>query len=98
MKVLQKPFIRKKDANKFGAMYGNGVVYVSDGDRLSELPYHNFDIESLDPGPVSYWLPDGVAVAVGFDADKARAVSALTQIIKQIRSTPKRKFNPLSPV
>jgi hypothetical protein len=99
MTNFQRPFIREKDRNKFATLYGNGVVYVSDGERLSELPHHNFDIVSLDPiGYVAYWLTDGVAVAVGSCTDKAHAISALTQIIRQIQSTPKRKFNPVSPV
>lgn len=62
MTSLQRPCIRKKDIKKFERLYGNGVAYISDGGRLSELP----DIASLYvTAGVNYWLTDGVAVGLG---------------------------------
>ena len=59
-------------------LYGNGVVYVSDGEMVAELPGHNFDIESLEvPQGIEFWFTDGAVVSLGSDTDQARAVLAL---------------------
>ena len=88
----------KKDMSDWERLYGNGVVYVSDGKMVSEFPAHNFDIESLeDRTGCDFWITGEVVVAVGAGCtSKKQVASALKKIAERIEKTPKKKFNPLS--
>jgi len=88
----------KKNMSDLGRLYGNGVVYVSDGKMVSEFPAHNFDIESLESNTgIDFVIWGEVVVAVGAACtSKKRVASALKKIAERIEKTPKNKFNPLS--
>ena len=83
MKLLRNPEL----------IYGNGVVYVSDGFVVAEFPGHNFDIANLVPARGEFFIQEEVVVALGVDSNRARAILALKQIIKKIRMTSKKGFN-----
>ena len=88
----------KKNMSDLERLYGNGVVYVSDGKMVSEFPGHNFDIESLENRTgIDFLITGEVVVAVGAGCtSKKRVASALKKIAERIEKTSKKKFNPLS--
>ena len=88
----------KKSMSDLERLYGNGVVYLSDGKMVSEFPAHNFDIESLESHTgIDFLITGEVVVAVGAGCtSKKRVASALKKIAERIEKTSKKKFNPLS--
>ena len=66
--------------------YGNGTVYISQGDRVREFDEYNFDVESLRAKAWGeYWVTEDVIVALGSEVSKKKALKALRNVIKRIK-------------
>jgi hypothetical protein len=72
--------------------YGNGVEYLAKADRVYSFPEYNFDIENLRVGAHGdYWITDEIAVCLGADVPRKRAVRLLRAVLKKIRAEIKKK-------
>ena len=66
---------------------GNGIVYVTDRNRVRAFEEYNFNVESLRPkSHGEYWVTDEVIVALGCDVSRKRALKALRHVVQRIES------------
>ena len=78
----------EKNMSDLERLYGNGVVYVSDGKMVSEFSWHNFDIESLENYTgIDFFITGEVVVAVGAGCTSKKRV-AFTYLMTAIGCQP----------
>jgi hypothetical protein len=76
-------------------IYGNGGVYVTDGEFVAEFSGFNYCIDTLKRRTRKDYLMMNEVVAIfGVEVKRARAIAALKRIIEKLEITPDEKFNP----
>jgi hypothetical protein len=66
--------------------YGNGIVYITDQNRVERFAKHNFEVTSIKHTKDDLWITSGVVVALGCTCDPQSAIDALGSVIARIRS------------
>jgi hypothetical protein len=79
----------EKGMKNLEEIYGNGGVYVTDGEFVAEFSGFNYCIETLKRE-----IMNEVVAIFGVEVKRARAIAALKRIIEVLEITPDEKFNP----
>jgi hypothetical protein len=65
--------------------YGNGTVFVTDGDRsVQRLKEYNFQITAKRNDGDEYWNTHGVIVAIGPDCDLQDAAKEIRAVLSRL--------------
>jgi hypothetical protein len=84
----------EKGMKNLEEIYGNGGVYVTDGEFVAEFSGFNYCIETLKRRTrKDYLIMNEVVAIFGVDVKRTRAIAALKGIIEVLEITPDEKFN-----